>query len=89
MIFISCEKESSYDKNLKDYQSTVETTSSQNIKHFFFVGKIGSETGLYKYNLFDQKYESFWSSPGEIVVQLSYSDNLENAFFYNCKKAWY
>ena len=86
MTFISCEKESSYDKNLKDYQSTVETTSSQNIKHFFFVGKIGSETGLYKYNLFDQKYELFWSTSDEIVVQLSYSDNLEYAFFITARR---
>ena len=86
MILISCKKESSYDKNLKDYQSTEETTSSKNIKHFFFVGKAGSETGLYKYNLIDNKYEPFWSVPNETVVQLSYSDNLKYAFFLTAKK---
>jgi hypothetical protein len=86
MILISCEKESSYDKKLKDYQSTVETTPSKNIKHFFFVGKTGSETGLYKYNLIENKYELFWSVPNETIVQLSYSDNLEYAFFLTAKK---
>ncbi len=86
MILISCENESSYDENLKDYQSTVETTSSKNFQHFFFVGKVGSETGLYKYNLIDNKYEPFWSVPNESVIQLSYSDNLEYAFFLTAKK---
>jgi hypothetical protein len=86
MILISCENESSYDENLKDYQSTVETTSSKNFQHFFFVGKVGSETGLYKYNLIDSKYEPFWSVPNESVIQLSYSDNLEYAFFLTAKK---
>jgi hypothetical protein len=86
MVFISCEKESSYDENLKDYQSAVETTSSKNIEYFFFVGKVGSETGLYKYYLNDNKYEPFWSVPKETVVQLSYSDNLEHAFFITAKR---
>lgn len=86
MIFISCEKESSYDENLKDYQSAVETTGSKNVENFFFVGKAGRETGLYKYNLNDNKYELFWSVPKETVVQLSYSDNLEYAFFITAKK---
>lgn len=86
MIFISCEKESSYDENIKDYQSTVETTSSKNMEHFFFVGKAGRESGLYKYNLIDNKYKSFWSVPNETVIQLSYSDNLEYAFFLTAKK---
>jgi len=86
MIFISCEKESSYDENLKDYQSTVEITTSKNTEYFFFVGKVGSQTGLYKYNLNDNNYEPFWSVPKETVVQLSYSDNLEHAFFITAKR---
>ena len=86
IIFISCEKESSYNESLKDYQSTIETTPSKNIEYFFFVGRVGSETGLYKYNLIDNKYEPFWSAPKETVVQLSYSDNLEHAFFVTAKR---
>jgi len=85
MIFISCEKESS-DENLKDYRSIVETTGSKNIEYFFFVGKVGKETGLYKYNLNDNKYELFWSAQKQTVVQLSYSNNLEYAFFLTAKK---
>jgi hypothetical protein len=86
MIFISCEKESSYNESLKDYQSTIETTSSKKIENFFFVGQAGSEAGLYKYNLKNNKYEPFWSVPKESVIQLSYCDNLEYAFFITVRK---
>jgi len=86
MIFITCNKESYDDEKLRDYQSTVETTGSKDIEHFFFVGKVGRETGLYKYNLNDNKYELSWSVPKETVVQLSYSNNLEYAFFITAKK---
>jgi hypothetical protein len=86
MIFISCEKESSDNENFKDYQLTVETTASKNIEYFFFVGKTGMETGLYKYNLNDNIFEIFWSVPKENVVQLSYSDNLEYAFLITAKR---
>jgi hypothetical protein len=86
MIFISCEKESSDNENFKDYQLTVETTASKNIEYFFFVGKAGMETSLYKYNLNDNIFEIFWSVPKENVVQLSYSDNLEYAFFITAKR---
>jgi len=86
IIFISCEKESSHDENLKDYQSTVESTGSKDIEYFFFVGKAGIKTGLYKFNLNDNKYELSWSLPKETVVQLSYSNNLEYAFFITAKK---
>ncbi|MCH7773214.1 MAG: hypothetical protein IH784_02265, partial [Bacteroidetes bacterium] len=85
IIFISCDKES-YDDNLKDYQSTVETTGSKDIEYFFFVGKAGRKTGLYKYNLNDNKYELSWSVPKETVVQLSYSNNLEYAFFITARR---
>lgn len=86
IIFISCEKESSGDEDLRDYRSTVETTGLKNIEYFFFVGKTGRETGLYKYNLNDNKYKLFWTVPKEIVVQLSYSDNLKYAFFITARK---
>jgi len=86
MIFISCEKESSDDEYLKDYRSTVETTGLKNIEYLFFVGKAGRETGLYEYNFNENKYKLFWSVPKETVVQLSYSDNLEYAFFITVKK---
>jgi hypothetical protein len=86
MIFISCEKESSDNENFKDYRLTVETTASKNIEYFFFVGKTGMETGLYKYNLNDNIFEIFWSVPKENVVQLSYSDNLEYAFLITAKR---
>jgi len=86
LIFISCEKVSSDDENLKDYRSTVETTALKNIEYFFFVGKAGRETGLYKYNLNDNEYELFWSAAKENVVQLSYSDNLEYAFFITARR---
>jgi hypothetical protein len=86
IIFISCEKESNDVENLKDYRSTVETAGSKNIEYFFFVGKAGRETGLYKYNLNENKYELFWSAPKENVVQLSYSDNLEYAFFITARR---
>ncbi len=56
------------------------------MEYFFFVGKAGSETGLYKYNLNDNKYELFWSATKETVVQLSYSDNLEYAFFITARR---
>jgi hypothetical protein len=86
MIFISCEKEPSYDENLRDYQLLEETTVSQNIDYFFFVGRTGSGTGLYKYNLIDNKYELVWFVPNETVFQLSYSENLEYAFFLTATK---
>ncbi len=86
LIFISCEKESSDDENLKDCQSTVETTGSKNVEYFFFVGQAGGETGLYKYNLNDNEYELFWSATKENVVQLSYSDNLEYTFFITARR---
>ena len=86
LIFISCEKESSDNENLKDYRSTVETTRSKNVEYFFFVGKAGGETGLYKYNLNDNEYELFWSAAKETVIQLSYSDNLEYAFFITARR---
>jgi len=86
MIFISCEKEPSYDENLRDYQLSEETTVSQNIDHFFFVGRTGSGTGLYKYYLIDNKYELAWYVPNETVFQLSYSENLEYAFFLTATK---
>lgn len=86
LIFISCEKESSDNENLKDYRSTVETTGSKNVEYFFFVGKAGGETGLYKYNLNDNEYELFWSAAKETVIQLSYSDNLEYAFFITARR---
>jgi len=86
LIFISCEKEPSDNENLKDYRTTVETTALKNIEYFFFVGKAGRETGLYKYNLNDNEYELFWSAEKENVVQLSYSDNLEYAFFITARR---
>jgi len=86
MIFISCKKESSYYEKLKDYQSTVETTSSKKIENFFFVGQVGSETGLYKYNLKHNTYSPFWSASYENVIQLSYSDNLEYAYFLTARR---
>jgi hypothetical protein len=81
MSSISCEKESSDNETLMNFQSTVETSASKNIENLFFVGKAGREIGLYKYNLNDNEYELFWSAAKETVVQLSYSDNLEYAFF--------
>ena len=86
MILISCEKESFDNENLKDYRSTVETAPSKKIEYFFFVGKAGWETGLYKYNLNDNEYKLFWSAAKENVVQLSYSDNLEYAFFITARR---
>ncbi len=86
MSFISCEKESSDNETLMNFQSTVETTASKNIENLFFVGKAGRETGLYKYNLNDNEYELFWSAAKETVVQLSYSDNLEYAFFITARR---
>lgn len=86
LIFISCEKESSDNEILKDYQSTVETTGLKEMEYFFFIGKSGSETGLYKYNFNDNEYELFWSAANETVVQLSYSDNLEYAFFITARR---
>ncbi len=86
LIFISCEKESSDDDNLKDYQTTFETTPSKKIEYFFFVGKAGWETGLYKYNLNTNEYELFWSAAKENIIQLSYSDNLEYAFFITARR---
>jgi len=86
MILISCDNESSDNENLKDYRATVETTALKNIEYFFFVGKAGWETGLYKYNLNDNEYELFWSAAKENVVQLLYSDNLEYAFFITARR---
>jgi hypothetical protein len=86
MSSISCEKESSDNETLMNFQSTVETTASKNIENLFFVGKAGRETGLYKYNLNDNEYELFWSAAKETVVQLSYSDNLEYAFFITARR---
>ena len=85
MIVISCEKKTSYKERLKDYQSTVETTSSKKIENLFFVGRAGSEAGLYKYKLDKNNYEPFWSYPNENVIQLSYSDNLEYAYFLTAR----
>jgi len=84
--FISCEKEPSDDDNLKDYQTTFETTPSKKIEYFFFVGIAGWETGLYKYNLITNEYDLFWSAAKENVVQLSYSDNLEYAYFITARR---
>jgi len=86
MILISCDNESSDNENLKDYRATVETTALKDIEYFFFVGKAGWETGLYKYNLNDNEYELFWSAAKENVVQLLYSDNLEYAFFITARR---
>jgi len=86
MILISCDNESSDNENLKDYRATVETTALKDIEYFFFVGKSGWETGLYKYNLNNNKYKLFWSASKENVVQLLYSDNLEYAFFITARR---
>ena len=85
MIFISCDKESSYYEKLKDYQTAAKTNSSKEIENFFFVGQVGSETGLYKYNLKNNKYAPFWSASNENVIQLSYSDNLDYAYFLTAR----
>ena len=86
MISISCEKEDSYNESLKDYQTYVEPTTSNKMENFFFVGRVGYETGLYKLNLKSNKYEPFWSASNENVIQLSYSDELDYVFFITARR---
>lgn len=86
IILISCEKESSYEEEIKNYQETTDPTSSKILDHFFFVGMIGYEVGLYKYNFKNNKYDRFWTATDEDVIQLSYSDNLDYAFFLTARK---
>jgi hypothetical protein len=53
---------------------------------FVFVGMKGNLPGLYKFNLEKNTISEFWNSNEEEVVELSYSDNHNAAFFLTATK---
>ncbi|MDO8548784.1 MAG: hypothetical protein Q7S39_01350 [Ignavibacteria bacterium] len=70
----------------KEEQKANLVTPKSEFKNFLFVGAIKDKTGLYKYNLDKKVYEPYWSDKREEVVEVSYSDKMQNVFFITAKK---
>ncbi len=69
----------------KEEQKTIYDSSKPMLKDFLFVGMIKDKAGIYKYNLEQKTYEPFWSDKREEVVELSYSEKMQNSFFLTAK----
>jgi len=79
ILLLSC-------NNKKEEQKTDLSSNEPVLKDFLFVGAVKDKPGLYKYNLVQKTYEPFWSDKKEEVVELSYSEKMQNVFFITAKK---
>ncbi len=57
------------------------------LTNFVFVGMVGNKPGLYEYRGKNTKPAPLWSDRIEKVIELSYPDNMEAAFFLTAKSA--
>ncbi|MEO8399782.1 MAG: hypothetical protein ABI550_08230 [Ignavibacteriaceae bacterium] len=74
------------DKNENDQADiSDQLKSKENLFDFIFVGMIGNQPGLYKYNSKKKNPEKLWSDINEKVVEFSYSDDMKSAFFVTAK----
>ncbi len=63
-----------------------DTTITERINHFLFVGKWYGKAGIYKYDLMSKKYETVWWHPRENVNLLVSRTELKPAFFLTVRK---
>ncbi|MCL5030287.1 MAG: hypothetical protein M1480_14845 [Bacteroidetes bacterium] len=62
-------------------ESISDAKLASTLSDFYFVGKIGENPGLYKFNAEKKIVSRFWSNKKEKIVELSYAPNRKNIFF--------
>jgi hypothetical protein len=80
-VFFSCSTEKKEEQAVPGL-----TDSTQSFDSFLFVGMVKRNPGLYKYDIKEKKYSVFWSKKKEKVVEISYSDDRQNAYFLTARE---
>jgi len=70
----------------KTLDEAASNASEKPFDSFIFVGMINRNPGVYKYDVKEKKYSVFWSDKKEKVIELSYSNNRETAFFLTARE---
>ena len=60
-------------------------TKKDQIKEFYFVGKVGDKLGIFKHDFTKRKSIKFWFDRKEKVILLNYSPNLKHIYFLTAK----
>lgn len=82
--FNSCDKLSEEENEVPEI--VPDTTVSEKINHFLFVGKWYGKAGVYKFDLRTKEQETVWWHPRENVYMLIYKTKPEPAFFFTIRK---
>jgi hypothetical protein len=69
----------------KEERKTNLNSTKPKLKDFLFIGMIKDKAGLYKYELDKKAFKLWWSDKREEVVELSYSEKMQNVFFITSK----
>lgn len=83
-VLDSCDKPHEEDKTVSDLK--VDTNKTEAIIHFLFVGKWYGKSGIYEYDLLEQKHETVWWHPRENVTLLVARLGYKPSFFFTAKK---
>lgn len=79
-VFCGCSNKNSNYKNGNGSDIKIKNSSEQ-FSSFLFVGIIGKNPGLYKFDINKRHTSQVWSNSKEKVIELSYSENKKFAFF--------
>ena len=81
MVSSGCIRKNEANKTkLQDPVQTKQLQDSLEINEILFVGKIGKNSGLFKYEFSTKSHSEFWKNEKEEVVELSYSPNKKSVF---------
>ncbi len=83
-LLLSCGKNNTADEETSGKKSIVPEVE-ESVEQFVFVGSIQGRPGLYKYTVENKTIKPFWSGRNEKVVELSYSDDMQSAFFLTAR----
>ena len=81
LLLCGCGNKNSNSDTVDIKGTAAEIKSSAIPNDFYFVGIIGENPGLYKFNAKKKTAARFWSNKKEKVVELSYSSDHKNIFF--------
>ncbi len=79
-VFCGCSNKNSNYRNEKGSGKQIKN-SYEHFSSFLFVGNIGKNPGLYKFDINKKHTIQIWSNAKEKVIELSYSANKKFAFF--------
>ncbi len=79
-VFCGCSNKNSDNKSENGSENKIKNTS-EHFSSFLFVGIIGKNPGLYKFDINKRHTSRIWFNSKEKVIELSYSENKKFAFF--------